>query len=277
MPVPGPDLHLHSTASDGTVTPSGLVRLALSVGCPAIALTDHDTVDGVPEALAASSGTGLTVIPAVELSAGVVERGLHILGYHIDHTDPALRARLERLRAVRIERAERIVFALSEAGFALTIQEVLDAADGGSVGRAHIAQRLVATGQVPSVHEAFVRLLGSEAPFYVPKPVESPEDVLGWIRDAGGVPVLAHPGLSRVDDLIPSLVEAGLGGIEAYHPSHDEPTTTRYAALAADVGILVTGGSDFHGLDREGDELGSVDVPWSVVGALQTSHAAASR
>ncbi len=277
MPVPGPDLHLHSTASDGTVTPSGLVELAATVCCPAIALTDHDTTDGVAEALAASRGTSVTVVPGVELSAGIGERGMHILGYHVDHNDPALRARLERLREVRVERAERIVYALSEAGFALTIAEVLDAADGGSVGRAHIAQRLVVTGQVPSVREAFVRLLGSAAPYYVPKPVESPGDVIGWIRKAGGVPVLAHPGLSRVDDLIPSLVEVGLLGIEAYHPAHDAAATQHYAALAADLGMIATGGSDFHGLDREGDSLGSVGVPANVTAALTAAHEAVTR
>lgn len=271
--MPGPDLHLHSTASDGVLSPAAIVELATRAGCPAIAITDHDSVDGVAEALAEAAHTPLTVIPAVELSAGLDGRDLHVLGYHIDHTDQVLRAHLEQLRAVRVERAERIVRSLHDAGVSLHLDDVLKLADGGSVGRAHIAQLLVSSGQAASVDDAFRRLLGRSAPHYVPKPLCSPGEVIGWIRNAGGIAVLAHPGLSRVDDLVPGLVEVGLLGIEAYHSAHDAETVQRYVLLAQQLGLVVTGGSDFHGLDREGDRLGSANVPDSVVGQLAAAHA----
>lgn len=266
--MPGPDLHLHSTASDGVLTPTALVELSARAGCPAIALTDHDSVDGVAEALAAAASTPLTVIPAVELSGGLDGRDMHVLGYHIDHTDPILLAHLRRLREVRAERAERIVDSLREAGIVVDLDDVLRLADGGAVGRAHIAQLLVASGHAESVEDAFRRLLGRLAPHYVPKPLAAPSEVIGWIRDAGGVPVLAHPGLSRVDDLVPGLADAGLAGIEAHHSAHDAGTVRRYVDLASSLGLIVTGGSDFHGLHREGDRLGSAHVPDDVVERL---------
>ncbi len=268
----GPDLHLHSTASDGTRSPAQLVSLAHEVGCPAIALTDHDTVSGIAEAHAAADHLPVTVIPGVELSAGYGDRGMHILGYHIDHADPRLGARLAELRATRLERAERIVYALARDGFSISVADVLHVADGGSIGRAHIAQLLVTTGQVSSVAEAFSTLLGKTAPYYVPKPVLDPEELIGWVRESGGVAVLAHPGLSGVDDLVPSLVHVGLAGIEAYHPSHDAAAQERYAAMAAALGLIATGGSDFHGLDRAGDRLGCMDVPLHVVDDLDRAR-----
>lgn len=271
--MPGPDLHLHSTASDGVLAPAAIVELASRAGCPAIAITDHDSVDGVAEALEAAAPTSVTVIPGVEFSAGVGERDLHLLGYYIDDTDPTLLAALERLRRIRVERAERIVNSLHEAGLSVSLDDVLALADGGAVGRAHIAQLLVASGQATSVADAFQRLLGRSAPHYVPKPLCSPAEVIGWIRGAGGVAVLAHPGLSKVDDLVPGLVDAGLVGIEAYHSAHDAETVQRYVRMAQRLGLIVTGGSDFHGLDREGDRLGSANVPVEVVANLAAAHA----
>ncbi|MGB4581097.1 MAG: PHP domain-containing protein [Coriobacteriia bacterium] len=271
--MPGPDLHLHSTASDGVLTPAAIVELAARVGCPAIAITDHDSVDGVTEALEASAHTSVTVIPGVELSAGMGERDLHLLGYHIDHTDPALLAALQRLRTLRVERAERIVSSLHAAGLSLGLDDVLGLADGGAVGRAHIAQLLVSSGQATSVEDAFRRLLGRSAPHFVPKPLCSPAEVIGWIRNAGGVAVLAHPGLRDVDDLVPGLVDAGLAGIEAYHSAHDAETVQHYVRMAEQLGLIVTGGSDFHGLDRKGDHIGSANVPAEVVDLLAAAHA----
>ncbi|MRS12407.1 MAG: PHP domain-containing protein [Actinobacteria bacterium] len=273
----GPDLHVHSTASDGVLTPSEIVSLAIRSDCPAIALTDHDSVDGVAEALAAADGTALIVIPAVELSAGIGDRGVHVLGYWIDHTDPTLLQRLEHLRRIRVERATIIVQALSAGGFPVTIEDVLAAADGGAVGRAHIAQLLVATGYVDSVQEAFERLLGSSAPYYVAKPVYPPAEVISWITDAGGVAVLAHPGLSEVDDLIPGLVADGIVGLEAYHPAHDRDAALTYSGMAASLQMIVTGGSDFHGLGRERDRLGSEDVPEIVLPQLLAARERAGR
>lgn len=267
--MPGPDLHLHSSASDGAHAPGELVRLSAAAGLPAIAITDHDTVFGTAEALAEAASLPILVISGVELSAGYGDRGMHILGYHVDHTDTALNTRLEALRTIRVERAERIVYALAHDGFRIEVADVLAAADGGAIGRAHIARLLVDTGQAASVSEAFRTLLGKTAPYYVPKPVHTPEDMLAWIAEAGGVPVLAHPGLSGVDDLIPALAQSGLAGLEAYHPSHSPGRREHYACLAASLGLIATGGSDFHGLDRDGDALGSVDVPEQVVADLE--------
>lgn len=248
------------------------MSLSLVGGLPAIALTDHDTVAGVAAAIAAASGTPLLVIPGVELSAGVGDRGIHILGYFIDHHDTALLAHLERLRGVRLERAERIVWGLARDGYAISIEEVLGLAADGAIGRAHIAQLLVAAGYVRTVSEAFKTLLGSAAPYYVPKPVSPPEEVIGWIRDAGGVAVAAHPGLSKIADLIPRLAEAGIVGIEAYHGSHDGATAEYYASLAREHGLIATGGSDFHAEDRDGASPGSANVPDHVLADLMTAH-----
>ena len=264
----GPDLHIHSTASDGTVTPGEVVARAAALGLPAIALTDHDSVDGVGEALEAGTRLGVTVIPAVELSAGADGRSMHVLGYFVDHTDPVLTDRLERLRAVRLERARRMVEALAHAGYGIAIADVLLEADGGAVGRAHVARTLVARGYASSLPDAFDRFLSRGRPFYVPKPVADPRDVIGWIRDAGGIAILAHPGVSEVDDLIEDLVAGGLAGIEAYHRDHDEAERKRYATLAAALGLLVTGGSDFHGNERPTGGLGSADVPSEVLDRL---------
>lgn len=269
----GPDLHIHSTASDGTLAPRDIVDRAARQGIPAIAITDHDTVAGVEEAIAEGARRGVTVVPAVELSAGAGERGMHIIGYFIDHTDPVLLDRLERLRATRLRRAHAMVQALRDAGLAIDLADVLAAADGGAVGRAHVAQTLVRAGHATSIADAFERMLGHGRPFYVPKPVAPPATVIGWIRDAGGIAVLAHPGVSGVDDLIDRLASWGLGGIEAYHTDHDDAERERYLRRASELGLLVTGGSDFHGDDRPGGGLGSAQVPESVLGPLLAAGA----
>jgi hypothetical protein len=270
----GPDLHLHSTASDGTLTPAQLVERAEELGVLTISLTDHDTTAGVADALAAAASRPVTVVPGVELSAGLGGRGVHLLGYHVDHADERFCARLAELRAIRLERAERIVYALARDGFDITINDVLAIASDGAIGRAHIAQLLVASGHVASVQEAFRTLLGSSAPYFVPKPVPEPAEVIGWIGDAGGVAVLAHPGLSQVDDLIGDFAQEGLGGIEAYHGAHDALQRTLYASVADTFGLIVTGGSDFHGDLRAGGDIGSAHVPEAVTAALTDAHRA---
>lgn len=267
--MPGPDLHVHSTASDGQLAPAELVALAARLGLPAIALTDHDTVDGIAAALTAAETLPVTVIPGVELSAAVGERSVHILGYFIDHSDEALLARLARLREVRIERAHAILAALASGGIQLSIDDVLAAAsDGGAVGRAHIAGLLVEAGHAVDVPDAFRRLLGRGAPYYVPKPVMTPREVVGWITSAGGIAVAAHPGLSEIDDLVPALAEDGIVGLEAYHGAHDEAARGHYAALASEHGLVATGGSDFHG-SVGGPTLGSAHVPEEAADALR--------
>lgn len=262
------DLHAHTTASDGTVTPAGLVELALDRGIDVLAICDHDSVAGISEATAECSGTPLTLVPACELSS--VQDGLdvHVLAYWVDIEDPALIDHLALLRAARFRRAETMVAALRGAGFGVTLDDVLALSDGGAVGRSHVARALVRAGHADTVSEAFQRYIGRGKPFYVPKDSPSPADVVAQLVTLGAVPVLAHPGVTGADALIPDLVAAGLRGIEAYHADHSPQDRLRYAAIAESYGLLVTGGTDYHGPHAPNPDLGSVDVPEPAIRAL---------
>jgi 3',5'-nucleoside bisphosphate phosphatase len=262
------DLHVHSTASDGTATPAELVALALERGIGVLAITDHDSVSGLGEALDAAASTGLTIIPAVELSAVSDGMDIHILAYFVDQTDPRLETELVELRAARFRRARTMVDALSDAGYAVDLDTVLSLSNGGSVGRSHVARALVGTGAAESVSDAFTRLIGRGMPFYVPKDSRSPEAVISAMREIGAIPVLAHPGITHADELLPELIDAGLMGIEAYHADHTPEQRAEYARLAAARGLLVTGGTDFHGPTAPNAALGSIEVPESAVRAL---------
>lgn len=262
------DLHVHSTASDGTATPRELVSLALERGLDVLAIADHDSVSGLAEAFDAAEGTGLTLIPAVELSAVSHGIDVHILAYFVDPTDDRLRAELSELRAARLRRARAMVSALSDAGHAVSIDDVLALSDGGAVGRSHVARALVGSGAAESVSDAFQRFIGRGMPFYVHKDSKSPETVISAVRAFGAIPVLAHPGVTEADSLVPALVEAGLLGIEAYHADHTAEQRIAYARLAAELGLLVTGGTDYHGTAAANPELGTVDIPEAAVSAL---------
>ncbi len=263
------DLHAHTTASDGMLTPTELVTLAAEMGLAAIAVTDHDSVEGVPEALSASEDLGsVCVIPGVELSAVHGGRDVHLLGYFIDHEDKALRMHLADLRKARRRRAEAMVGALRAAGYAIDLDQVMALSDGGAVGRSHVARALVEGGHADDVTDAFRRLLGRGRPFYFPKDVRTPSEVLRMVLVAGGVPVLAHPGVTAIDDLVPFLATEGLAGIEAYHPEHDEAQTDRYVMMADELGLLTTGGTDYHGPSAPNPPLGSIDMPANVLERL---------
>ncbi|HET6498841.1 MAG TPA: PHP domain-containing protein [Coriobacteriia bacterium] len=264
------DLHAHTTASDGTSSPADLVRRAARLGLAAVAITDHDSVEGVSEALATARAEcpSLTVVPGVELSAVADGRDVHILGYFVDHENAVLRAHLADLRRARLNRAESIVDALAAAGYRVSLDRVLSLSDGGAVGRSHVARALVDEGHAEDVSDAFHRLLGRGRPFYVPKDVRTPSEALRVVADSGGIPVLAHPAVTAIDDLIPQLVHEGLGGLEAYHPNHGPEDEERYLGLAARLGLLVTGGSDYHGELAPTPALGSLEMPAKVLSAL---------
>lgn len=262
------DLHVHSSASDGTLSPSDLVALALRRGLRVLAITDHDSVEGVPEALAAAEDTDLILIPALELSAVENGRDVHVLGYFVRHHDQELAAALDKMRGARLKRAETMVDLLARAGFALDLETVLELSDGGSVGRSHVARALVAGGHAETVRDAFERLIGRDRPFYVAKDATSAAEAIGIIRSAGGVAVVAHPGVNRLDDLVPGMLRSGLGGIEAYHADHTDEQRRLYAQMAADAGVLATGGTDFHGVDAPNPDLGSIAVPEEAVRGL---------
>lgn len=263
------DLHVHTTSSDGTESPAVVVARALALRLTALAITDHDSVEGLPEALDAARGTTLEVVPGVELSAAADGDDLHILGYFIDHADPTLRSALAGLRERRLDRAREMVDALNAAGFAVTLERVFAHAGDGAVGRSHIARALVEAGDVDSVEHAFRDLIGRGGPYFVGKWLMSATGAVALIRGAGGVAVLAHPGVTRSDESIPELVEAGLGGIEAFHAEHTRSDRDRYAGLAARFGLVATGGSDYHGSGTKNAFLGSGGCPAAAVEALR--------
>lgn len=242
------DLHLHTTASDGTLSPSELVIQARAAGLSIFSITDHDTTAGSDAACAAAREAGLQLIPGIEISAVADERDVHVLGYFIDSTSPGLRGFLVKQRDDRLRRVREIGDRLASLGVPVDVEPIAaDAARGRSVGRPQIAAALLAAGHVETRKEAFDRFLESGGPAFVARRGARPEEVIGIIHDAGGIASLAHPGLTRRDDLLPALVAAGLDALEARHSDHDEATEARYRVHARELGIAVSGGSDFHG------------------------------
>ncbi len=264
------DLHTHSTASDGLLSPEQLVAEAAARGVGLLALSDHDTVAGVDAALAAGRRASVEVWPAVELSCDVAEGEVHMLGYFVDHTLPWFLAILDRLRAGRAERASRMVARLKALGVPIAMRRVEELAAGGAVGRPHIARAMVEAGHVEEAAEAFDRYIGRFGPAYVERVKLTPADAVALIRAAGGLAVLAHPGWGLQDAMIPELAEAGLDGIEAYYPDHSPDDVERYRAAARRHGLLVTGGTDFHGGSIASRVfIGSQYVPEAVIPAIR--------
>lgn len=271
------DLHLHTTASDGAFSPAQIVQMALEAGLRAVAITDHDTMDGVEEAVAAAAGTGLAVIPGVEISSDLPQGEAHILGYYLDAQNPDLVRLLATLRKARWDRAQRMVEKLGALGMPVSWDRVAAIANGGAVGRPHVARALMEADHVSSVQDAFAFYIGREGPAYVDRykltPVEVTQSVVRW----GGLPVLAHPSfVTDLPALLPRLASAGLVGLEAYYTGYPPEVTANLLRLARTNGLVGTGGSDFHGRSVvAGAVLGSVGVPYSVVEELQARRAAA--
>ncbi|HEX3015395.1 MAG TPA: PHP domain-containing protein [Desulfobacteria bacterium] len=264
------DLHTHTTASDGTLTPDKQVQLARDIGLMAIGITDHDSLNGITEALAAGERYGVEVVPGVELSTDCQGREVHILGYYPEREAPELTGMLDKLREARRSRGKLIVDKLVSLGLQIELERVWEIAGAGAIGRPHIAQALEEKGYVRSIKEAFERYIGSGAPAYVPRFKLSPEDAITLVTRARGIPVLAHPGLVDLDALIPDWVKAGLKGIEVFHTDHNQAQETRYARLAENLGLLVTGGSDYHGPGRKTTVgLGDRRVPMDNVTRLK--------
>lgn len=244
------DLHLHTTASDGTLTPTALVQRAASAGITVLSVTDHDTVAGLPEARAAADSLGVRLIDGIEITAVEDSRDVHMLAYFFDPESRAFLDFLMRQRADRVRRVEEIAGLLKDLGAPIDCSPLLDMAarePGRSVGRPQVADALVAAGFVESRNDAFDRLLGDDGPAYVPRRGANPGEVIALVRHAGGIVSLAHPGLLRKDAIIPRLVTEGLAAIEACHSDHDAADERHYRDLAASLGVAVSGGSDFHG------------------------------
>lgn len=285
------DLHTHTTASDGVHSPREVVRLAKEAGLAGVAITDHDTMDGLPEAREEGAKLGVIVVPGVEISTALDGKDIHVLGYFADDADPVFRSRLSSQREVRGRRNAMILDKLAELGIFIAMEEVeavaarlRKAADGEnpnagrSVGRPHIAQVLVERGIVASVREAFERYLGEGGAAHVVPPRITPAEAVRWIREAGGKAVLAHPGIYGDDELVLKVISDGIDGIEVRHSDHSPEEEKRYAEWAERFGLAATAGSDFHG-SRQGEllhgRIGERRAELSLLGQLRSSRSSA--
>ena len=272
------DLHLHTRYSDGSLTPPEVVDLAHQAGVTALAITDHDILDGIPHALDAATPLGIEVIPGVELSSRFNEQELHVLGYFVDWQDSTFRDHLAQQRRSRHVRNPQTIERLNALGLELSVEEVKAKAGSDSIGRPHVAQVLVEKGYVQDTREAFDRYLKEGAPAYVPRMLSDTRDIIAWIRNAGGVPVLAHPTWTRCQGeplhrLCACLKEAGLLGLEVFYSSHNRRQTSRFLELAKRLDLLVTGGSDFHGAANPAIQVGrgkgNLKVPAALLDPLR--------
>ncbi len=269
---PRADLHSHTTFSDGTSSPAELVAQAVAAKLAAIAVTDHDCVDGVAPAVAEARGR-LEVIAGVELTVAFRSVELHILGLFVDPASPAIQERLAKFRTARKTRLAQMIERLKAFDVSMTLEEVLQLSLHGAAGRPHLAQALVRRGYVKTPEEAFERFLGDHAPCFVKGATMTPAMAAALIRDAGGVSALAHPARFVPDVWLPELIAAGIQGIEAYHPDHSAATAERYRQYADAHGLLVTGGSDAHGTWKtKGPAIGSVTVPYTDVERLKAAR-----
>ena len=267
------DLHLHTTASDGSLAPQELVRLAADQGMDVIAVTDHDCVDGIAPALEeAQCFPRLRVVPGVEVSTDVARGEVHVLGYFIDYLKPSFADTLERLRYSRQLRAQKMVEKLSSMGIDIEWERVKQVAGSGSIGRPHIAKVMLERGHVSSFKEAFAKYISRDGPAYVEREKLTPEEVVDLIVKAEGLPVLGHPSeIEDLEGLVSRLQRMGLVGIEVYYAGYSKQVTGYLASLASKYQLLATGGSDYHGTDNPtGTQMGGVTIPRECVERLFT-------
>ncbi len=279
MTTPIADLHLHTVFSDGTETPACVVELAHQMGLSCISITDHDTMDSLPAATAASQRVGIELIPGIEMSACADRQEVHVLGFFLDPVSPVLVQHMEEQKARRVERIREMVRRLQAIGVQLDLDEVFRLGGEGTIGRPHVARALVNRGYVSSLPEAFEKYLGPKHPAFVPGSPLTPAQVIDIIRQAGGVPVLAHPIYLDRDPLIDTFAAQGLAGLEVYHSSHTPAQVARYARIADRLGLVKTGGSDYHGRSKEGVAIGASTIPYQLVESLkqwQRQHPASS-
>lgn len=274
------DLHTHTHFSDGLLAPEALVALAFERQLAILAITDHDSVAGLSRAMSAlrapaAAGVSLELIPGIEISTAQDGMDLHVLGLYVDAEHAGLLEHLARFRGERVARARAIVERLGQIGVPVDGERVLGLAGPGVVGRPHVAQALIEAGHVEGVDEAFRRYLGALGSAFVPRPAFSPEQAIEIIHAAGGVSVLAHPGASLAVSVIEGLVAGGLRGIEIWHPQHGIATVRRYRELARRLGLLESGGSDYHGPGR-GADLGDMPVPLAAVARLKEAAGVAA-
>lgn len=277
------DLHVHSNFSDGTCTPEELVDLAVKSGLSAFALTDHDTIDGVSYAISyaetlKNKGMDITVIPGVELSAGYKKRDIHILGLYLNCQDQKLNSTLSALKKEREQRNQKMIQNFQNAGFDITMENLMEESKDAVITRAHFAKQLVKKNYVSSSKEAFQKYLGEDGPFYVARKFITPEGAIDLIKEAGGIPILAHPILyhlpaSELDSLVKRLTDHGLKGIETIYSTYSIEEQNIVSRLAAKYNLVRTGGSDFHGRNkpdiRLGTGMGNLSIPYSILNELK--------
>lgn len=263
-PVRTVDLHMHSTASDGARSPEDVAAAAHAAGLAAIALTDHDTVAGVGAARIAGARLGLRVITGVELSAEDESREIHILGLHLERLE-LIEVAMTEFRATRIDRARRMVEELNRLGVPVTVESVFAQAGGGAVGRPHVARAVVAGGWASDHREVFDRWLGNGRPANVPKQRLDVSQAIRLIHDAGGLAIVAHPGVDCNRTRIERLVGLGLDGLEVRHPSHSADEVRRLGAMVEHFHLVPSGGSDWHGAPDGPRTIGCMQVPWDVL------------
>jgi hypothetical protein len=275
------DLHLHTTASDGRLSPAELVDEVLRAGLAVIAVTDHDTIAAVDEVQRLGRTRGIEAIAGIEVTAVENQRDIHVLGYFLNPGDDAFAQFLATQRAARVRRALAIAKRLEELGMPTDLgQWLTDEANrsGKSIGRPQVARAMVQAGHVADTQEAFDKWLGNDRPAYVTRTGPSPEQVVDAIHRAGGLASLAHPGRTRIDPRIPALAAAGLDAIEVYHSDHDTTAVDRYRTMARELEVLVTGGSDFHGDPARAVRPGAATLPdedWQRLLAARHRHALA--
>ncbi len=269
------DLHLHTQFSDGTFTPEELVLNAQKKGLACIALTDHDTVEGCARAAAACANVQMEFIPGAELTAEHADTEVHILGYFLDTQNAVLLERIGKFQADRQNRIHEMCAALNKLGVPLKAESVFALANCKSPGRPHVARTLVKEKLIGNLDEAFERFLKKGRPAWVPKTKMSALEGVQLIHQAGGLAVMAHPGLNRTDDIIPALVDAGLDGIECFHTKHSTVMSERYLEIAEKYNLLVTGGSDCHGFSKKAPLIGTVKLPYEHVERLKAAKKSA--
>ena len=270
MPERRADLHIHTYYSDSTMSPREVVREAAKAALACIAITDHDTVDGVPEAVSEAGKLGIEVIGGVELSSEHGKKDVHILGYGFELKKSPLVLKLKDMQQARMERMKKMVAKLNALGFNdIRYEDVAIRTRSDAVGRLHLAQLLVEKRHVDNLDMAFERYLGEGAQAYFSKFRQTPAEAVKLIKDSGGVAVMAHPMLTQRDEIIPELVRAGLDGLEVYYPNCSMEITNFYTRLAAKHGMLITGGSDAHGAGKKNTYIGKAYVPCEHVEKLK--------
>jgi predicted metal-dependent phosphoesterase TrpH len=267
------DLHIHTTFSDGTDTPEKVVELAKAAGLTAIAITDHDGIAGIEPAVKKGNEVGLEVVPGIELTSETPGAEIHVLGYFIDYRSPQLLQTIAKIQNGRRDRIYKICDKLKGLGIDLRPEEVFQEAGHLAAGRPHVARVLMAKGIVQSFKEAFIKYLDSRGPAYVPHYKLSPEEAIKLIVAAKGIPVFGHPAVSDVDQIIPELMAVGIAGIEVYYGGHNQSETEHYRNLAEKFGLLVTGGSDYHGeISGRESGLGDISISDELMEKLKNEH-----